>query len=129
MLVVSSDDAAAAMRAVCRCLPSGQPVYEFQFTARPALIGDSVILSSDGVNLVVCAVKSTTADESATDDSVIFIVRRVVTGHVVTKARPNYPEFRYNRHGIRVANASAVLILLLRHGPSSPSLTPSRLGP
>jgi len=93
---------------MCRRLASGQLIYEFEFTARPALAAPSVIFSSDRINLVVCAIKpsqrqpstTTASDESAaapaTAENVLFIIRRVDTGDIVAKAKPNYPEFRYS---------------------------------
>jgi len=107
--VVSKD----ATKATCTCrrLPSGQAIYEFQFNTRPRLSDafPSVIFTSDAVNLVVCAVLSprrqnsdamTSSDEltaaSATVDNVLFIIRRVNTGHILAKAKPNYPEYRYS---------------------------------
>ena len=103
-LVVSTD----AMNAVCTCrrLPSCQSVYQFQFITPPSL---NVILTSDSLNLVVSTSKLakhqqysssvTSSDEvmpaSATTDNELFIIRQVNAGNIVTKAKPTYPEYRY----------------------------------
>jgi len=107
MIVVSKDTTKATCW--CRRLPSGQSIYQFQFNARPRVCDSvpSIILTSDGVNLVVCAAKSsmrqnsamlTSTDELltavATADNVLFTIRRVNSGDIIAKAKPNYPEYR-----------------------------------
>jgi len=102
-MVVSNDKTTATNLCRCRCLPSGQSIYEFRFYPRP-LVSDfilSIIFTSDNVNLVLCGVKSsklTTSDKTAAaatdDDDVLFIVRQINTGKIVSKVQPNHPEYR-----------------------------------
>ena len=109
VIVVSKDTTTYTYRCTCRRLPSGQSVYEFLFSARPRVsdLFPSIILTSDGINLVVCAANSpkhqnsvaiTSSDEtiaaSATVDNVLFTVRQVNTGDIVAKAKPNYADYR-----------------------------------
>jgi len=94
VLVVSNE----MMTAVCTCrrLPCGQSVYQFNFNAPPQLTDSvpSIIFTSDGVNLVTWTVKPPADGVTPASDSVLFIVRRVNTGVIVAKTKPNYPEFR-----------------------------------
>jgi len=60
----------------------------------------SIVFTSDHINLVVCGVKSsklTPSDKTAAtdeDDDVLFIIRQRNTGSIVSRVKPNHPEYR-----------------------------------